>query len=96
MTINLFHCLRSGFSTEVVFYTTGSLPQTSLPPLLVLAGPSWVTLQWTRPNSCSPEEVVTYTLEMQDETKVFLIPIIQLCFYYTVLIASYRRIRKGS
>lgn len=59
----------SGFSTEVVFYTTGSLPQTSLPPLLVLAGPSWVMLEWTRPNSCSPEEVVTYTLEMQDETK---------------------------
>ncbi|XP_051971307.1 fibronectin type III domain-containing protein 3B [Xyrauchen texanus] len=59
----------SGFSTEVVFYTTGSLPQTSLPPRLVLAGPSWVTLEWTRPNSCSVEEVVTYTLEVQDETK---------------------------
>uniref|UniRef100_A0A671SP68 Fibronectin type III domain-containing protein 3B-like n=1 Tax=Sinocyclocheilus anshuiensis TaxID=1608454 RepID=A0A671SP68_9TELE len=59
----------SGFSTEVVFYTTGSLPQTSLPPWLVQAGPSWVTLEWMRPNSCSTEEVVTYTLEMQDETK---------------------------
>ncbi|CAM4723100.1 unnamed protein product [Leuciscus chuanchicus] len=59
----------SGFSTEVVFYTTGSLPQISLPPRLVKAGPSWVTLEWTRPNSCSAEEVVTYTLEMQDETK---------------------------
>nr|XP_055037970.1 fibronectin type III domain-containing protein 3B isoform X2 [Misgurnus anguillicaudatus] len=59
----------SGFSTEVVFYTSGSLPQTSLPPMLVLAGPSWVTLEWTRPNSCSPEEVVTYILEMQDENK---------------------------
>uniref|UniRef100_A0A673MU62 Fibronectin type III domain-containing protein 3B-like n=1 Tax=Sinocyclocheilus rhinocerous TaxID=307959 RepID=A0A673MU62_9TELE len=59
----------SGFSTEVVFYTTGSLPQTSLPPRLVQAGPSWVTLEWTRPNSCSTEEVVTYILEMQDETK---------------------------
>ncbi|KAL0156540.1 hypothetical protein M9458_047786, partial [Cirrhinus mrigala] len=58
-----------GFSTEVVFNTTGSLPQTSLPPRLVQAGPSWVTLEWTRPNSCSVEEVVTYTLEMQDETK---------------------------
>uniref|UniRef100_A0A9J8AAW0 Fibronectin type III domain containing 3B n=1 Tax=Cyprinus carpio carpio TaxID=630221 RepID=A0A9J8AAW0_CYPCA len=60
----------SGFSTEVVFNTTGSLPQTSLPPRLAQAGPSWVTLEWTRPNSCSNEEVVTYTLEMQDETKV--------------------------
>uniref|UniRef100_A0A8C2IDL3 Fibronectin type III domain containing 3Bb n=1 Tax=Cyprinus carpio TaxID=7962 RepID=A0A8C2IDL3_CYPCA len=59
----------SGFSTEVVFNTTGSLPQTSLPPRLAQAGPSWVTLEWTRPNSCSNEEVVTYTLEMQDETK---------------------------
>ncbi|XP_073686685.1 fibronectin type III domain-containing protein 3B [Garra rufa] len=59
----------SGFSTEVVFNTTGSLPQTSLPPRLVQAGPSWVMLEWTRPNSCSVEEVVTYTLEMQDETK---------------------------
>ncbi|XP_056105094.1 fibronectin type III domain-containing protein 3B [Rhinichthys klamathensis goyatoka] len=59
----------SGFSTEVVFYTTGSLPQISLPPRLIKAGPSWVKLEWTRPNSCSAEEVVTYTLEMQDETK---------------------------
>ncbi|XP_052475869.1 fibronectin type III domain-containing protein 3B-like [Carassius gibelio] len=59
----------SGFSTEVVFNTTGSLPQTSLPPRLAQAGPSWVMLEWTRPNSCSVEEVVTYTLEMQDESK---------------------------
>ncbi|KAG1944088.1 fibronectin type III domain-containing protein 3B [Pimephales promelas] len=59
----------SGFSTEVVFYTTGSLPQISLPPRLIKAGPSWVKLEWTRPNSCSAEEVVMYTLEMQDETK---------------------------
>uniref|UniRef100_A0A671Q5U4 Fibronectin type III domain-containing protein 3B-like n=1 Tax=Sinocyclocheilus anshuiensis TaxID=1608454 RepID=A0A671Q5U4_9TELE len=58
-----------GFSTEVVFNTTGSLPQTSLPPRLAQAGPSWVRLEWTQPNSCSIEEVVTYTLEMQDETK---------------------------
>lgn len=70
----IYYCLlfffSSGFSTEVVFFTTGSLPQISLPPRLVKAGPSWVTLEWTRPNSCSAEEVVTYTLEMQDETKV--------------------------
>uniref|UniRef100_A0A673MU79 Fibronectin type III domain-containing protein 3B-like n=1 Tax=Sinocyclocheilus rhinocerous TaxID=307959 RepID=A0A673MU79_9TELE len=77
----------SGFSTEVVFYTTGSLPQTSLPPRLVQAGPSWVTLEWTRPNSCSTEEVVTYILEMQDETKVLNSPlpphpIIPLCRSY--------------
>ncbi len=70
---NVFFC--SGFSTEVVFNTTGSLPQTSLPPRLVQAGPSWVTLEWTRPNSCSAEEVVTYTLEMQDETKVLNSPL---------------------
>uniref|UniRef100_A0A673N132 Fibronectin type III domain-containing protein 3B-like n=1 Tax=Sinocyclocheilus rhinocerous TaxID=307959 RepID=A0A673N132_9TELE len=86
----------SGFSTEVVFNTTGSLPQTSLPPRLAQAGPSWVRLEWTRPNSCSIEEVVTYTLEMQDETKVLNSPLLQLfmksvslcfnshCFSFTI------------
>uniref|UniRef100_A0A671QA92 Fibronectin type III domain-containing protein 3B-like n=1 Tax=Sinocyclocheilus anshuiensis TaxID=1608454 RepID=A0A671QA92_9TELE len=67
-----------GFSTEVVFNTTGSLPQTSLPPRLAQAGPSWVRLEWTQPNSCSIEEVVTYTLEMQDETKVLNSPLLGL------------------
>ncbi|TRY84972.1 hypothetical protein DNTS_007661, partial [Danionella cerebrum] len=59
----------SGFSTEVVFHTTGSVPQGSLPPRLLEAGPTWLKLEWTRPNSCSAEEVLTYTLEMQDESK---------------------------
>uniref|UniRef100_A0A9J7Y7J1 Fibronectin type III domain containing 3B n=1 Tax=Cyprinus carpio carpio TaxID=630221 RepID=A0A9J7Y7J1_CYPCA len=88
-----FSC--SGFSTEVVFNTTGSLPQTSLPPRLAQAGPSWVTLEWTRPNSCSNEEVVTYTLEMQDETKVLnsaLLPPshIPLILCALVIMAFYR------
>uniref|UniRef100_A0A671Q4F2 Fibronectin type III domain-containing protein 3B-like n=1 Tax=Sinocyclocheilus anshuiensis TaxID=1608454 RepID=A0A671Q4F2_9TELE len=85
-----------GFSTEVVFNTTGSLPQTSLPPRLAQAGPSWVRLEWTQPNSCSIEEVVTYTLEMQDETKVLNSPLLHLfmksvslcsnshCFSFTI------------
>uniref|UniRef100_A0A8C1Q0V0 Fibronectin type III domain containing 3Bb n=1 Tax=Cyprinus carpio TaxID=7962 RepID=A0A8C1Q0V0_CYPCA len=91
--IFFFSC--SGFSTEVVFNTTGSLPQTSLPPRLAQAGPSWVTLEWTRPNSCSNEEVVTYTLEMQDETKVLnsaLLPPshIPLILCALVIMAFYR------
>ncbi|XP_062841203.1 fibronectin type III domain-containing protein 3B isoform X2 [Trichomycterus rosablanca] len=59
----------SGFSPEVVFHTTGSLPQMPLAPCLLQVGPSWVVLEWTRPSSCSPDEMVTYTLEMQDENK---------------------------
>uniref|UniRef100_A0A8B9HSY7 Fibronectin type III domain containing 3Bb n=1 Tax=Astyanax mexicanus TaxID=7994 RepID=A0A8B9HSY7_ASTMX len=60
----------SGFSPEVVFHTTGSLPQMPLAPRLLRAGTSWVALEWTRPSGCSPDEALTYTLEMQDDSKV--------------------------
>uniref|UniRef100_A0AAY5EE10 Fibronectin type-III domain-containing protein n=1 Tax=Electrophorus electricus TaxID=8005 RepID=A0AAY5EE10_ELEEL len=60
----------SRFSTEMVFHTTGSLPQMSVAPRLLRAGPSWLVLEWTRPSSCSPEEEPVYMLEMQDESKV--------------------------
>lgn len=64
-------CLScSGFSPEVVFHTTGSLPQMPLAPRLLQTGASWVELEWSRPSSYGPDEVLTYTLEMQDETKV--------------------------
>uniref|UniRef100_A0A4W4GUK8 Fibronectin type-III domain-containing protein n=1 Tax=Electrophorus electricus TaxID=8005 RepID=A0A4W4GUK8_ELEEL len=59
----------SRFSTEMVFHTTGSLPQMSVAPRLLRAGPSWLVLEWTRPSSCSPEEEPVYMLEMQDESK---------------------------
>uniref|UniRef100_A0A8C9WKE9 Fibronectin type III domain containing 3Ba n=1 Tax=Scleropages formosus TaxID=113540 RepID=A0A8C9WKE9_SCLFO len=57
----------SGFSPEVVFYTTGNLPQLPLPPRLVRAGITWITLEWTRPDGCTAEEIITYTLEIQEE-----------------------------
>uniref|UniRef100_A0AAR2K2C1 Fibronectin type-III domain-containing protein n=1 Tax=Pygocentrus nattereri TaxID=42514 RepID=A0AAR2K2C1_PYGNA len=64
---------HSGFSPEVVFHTTGSLPQMPLAPRLLQAGTSWVALEWTRPSGCSPDEAVTYTLEMQDDSKVTVV-----------------------
>lgn len=54
----------------MVFHTTGSLPQMPLAPCLLQVGPSWAVLEWSRPSSCSPEEMLTYILEMQDENKV--------------------------
>uniref|UniRef100_A0A8D2Q559 Fibronectin type III domain-containing protein 3B n=1 Tax=Varanus komodoensis TaxID=61221 RepID=A0A8D2Q559_VARKO len=57
----------SGFSEEVVCYTAGNIPQTPSAPRLVRAGVTWVTLQWNRAEGCTPEEVITYTLEIQEE-----------------------------
>nr|XP_045017171.1 fibronectin type III domain-containing protein 3B isoform X2 [Jaculus jaculus] len=57
----------SGYSQEVVCYTLGNIPQMPSAPRLVRAGVTWVTLQWNKPEGCSPEEVITYTLEMQED-----------------------------
>uniref|UniRef100_A0A7N5KGF9 Fibronectin type III domain containing 3B n=1 Tax=Ailuropoda melanoleuca TaxID=9646 RepID=A0A7N5KGF9_AILME len=57
----------SGYSQEVVCYTLGNIPQMPSAPRLVRAGVTWVTLQWNKPEGCSPEEVVTYTLEIQED-----------------------------
>ncbi|XP_060939245.1 fibronectin type III domain containing 3Ba isoform X2 [Limanda limanda] len=57
----------SGFSTEVVFYTMGTLPSLPLAPRLVRAGVSWVTLEWGRPEGGPSEEQLEYTLEMQED-----------------------------
>ncbi|XP_069053504.1 fibronectin type III domain containing 3Ba [Lepisosteus oculatus] len=57
----------SGFSPEVVFYTSGNIPQLPLPPRLVRAGITWITLEWNRPEGCTQEETITYTLEIQEE-----------------------------
>uniref|UniRef100_A0A8C4HQI2 Fibronectin type III domain containing 3Ba n=1 Tax=Dicentrarchus labrax TaxID=13489 RepID=A0A8C4HQI2_DICLA len=58
---------RSGFSTEVVFYTMGTLPALPLAPRLVRAGVSWVTLEWGRPEGSPSEEQLKYTLEIQED-----------------------------
>lgn len=57
----------SGYSQEVVYYTLGNIPQMPSAPRLVRAGVTWVTLQWNKPEGCSPEEAVTYTLEIQED-----------------------------
>ncbi|KTF78497.1 hypothetical protein cypCar_00008575, partial [Cyprinus carpio] len=36
-------------------------------PRLVRAGITWITLEWSRPDGCTAEELVTYTLEIQEE-----------------------------
>lgn len=62
--------LCSGFSTEVVFYTTGTQPALPLAPRLVRAGVSWVTLEWVRPEGSLTEEQLKYTLEIQEDNSV--------------------------
>ncbi|XP_076831819.1 fibronectin type III domain containing 3Ba [Brachyhypopomus gauderio] len=59
----------SGFSPEVVFCTTGSVLQLPAAPRLVRAGVTWVTLEWSRPDGCTADEPVTYTLEIQEDNK---------------------------
>lgn len=65
----------SGFSTEVVFYTMGTLPALPLAPRLVRAGVSWVTLEWGRPEGSPSEEQLKYTLEIQEDNSVSNHPI---------------------
>lgn len=60
----------SGFSTEVVFYTMGTLPALPLAPRLVRAGVSWVTLEWGRPEGSPSEDQLKYTLEIQEDNSV--------------------------
>ncbi|CAM4715851.1 fibronectin type III domain-containing protein 3B isoform X1 [Lepidochelys kempii] len=57
----------SGYSQEVVCYTSGNIPQTPSAPRLVRAGVTWITLQWNKAEGCTPEEVISYTLEIQEE-----------------------------
>uniref|UniRef100_A0A8C4WIU4 Fibronectin type III domain-containing protein 3B n=1 Tax=Gopherus evgoodei TaxID=1825980 RepID=A0A8C4WIU4_9SAUR len=60
----------SGYSQEVVCYTSGNIPQTPSAPRLVRAGVTWITLQWNKAEGCTPEEVISYTLEIQEEDNV--------------------------
>ncbi|XP_053328630.1 fibronectin type-III domain-containing protein 3A-like isoform X2 [Spea bombifrons] len=57
----------SGFSETVVFYTSGSVPPTPLPPRLVQSGITWLSLEWSPPNDNSSDETLTYCLEMEEE-----------------------------
>uniref|UniRef100_A0A803W0I6 Fibronectin type III domain-containing protein 3B n=1 Tax=Ficedula albicollis TaxID=59894 RepID=A0A803W0I6_FICAL len=57
----------SGYSQEVVCYTAGNIPQTPSAPRLIRAGVTWVSLQWNKVEGCTPEEVISYTLEIQEE-----------------------------
>lgn len=70
MCVLLGLSLYSGYSQEVVCYTLGNIPQMPSAPRLVRAGVTWVTLQWNKPEGCSPEEVVTYALEIQEDENV--------------------------
>ncbi|KAJ8003767.1 hypothetical protein DPEC_G00151760 [Dallia pectoralis] len=58
---------KSAFSPEVLFHTAGTLPSCPLAPRLLRAGVSWVTLEWGRPEGSTNEEVLTYTLEIQED-----------------------------
>lgn len=79
VSLGLFLC--SGYSQEVVCYTLGNIPQMPSAPRLVRAGVTWVTLQWNKPEGCSPEEVVTYTLEIQEDENVSFVDSIYLCVF---------------
>ncbi|KAJ8375745.1 hypothetical protein SKAU_G00063250 [Synaphobranchus kaupii] len=57
----------SDFSTEVLFYTIGNLPHLPVAPRLVRAGVTWITLEWSRTDDCRVSDVITYTLEIQEE-----------------------------
>ncbi|KAM4693023.1 fibronectin type III domain-containing protein 3B isoform 1-T2 [Discoglossus pictus] len=58
---------KSEYSQEVIYFTSGTIPQTPYAPKLIRAGITWITLQWMRPDGCSPEELVSYTLEIQED-----------------------------
>lgn len=62
--------LSSGYSQEVVCYTAGNIPQTPSAPRLIRAGVTWISLQWNKVEGCTPEEVISYTLEIQEEDNV--------------------------
>ncbi|XP_055448329.1 fibronectin type III domain containing protein 3C1-like [Psammomys obesus] len=63
---NNFGC--SNFSEIAVFYTSGNTPPTPLPPKLKEAGVYSLSLEWCAPKNLSPNDIVTYVLEM-DEAK---------------------------
>uniref|UniRef100_A0A8C0B069 Fibronectin type-III domain-containing protein 3A n=1 Tax=Buteo japonicus TaxID=224669 RepID=A0A8C0B069_9AVES len=57
----------SGFSEEVLYHTSGTAPTTPASPLLINAGVTWLSLQWTKPSGTPSDEGISYILEMEDE-----------------------------
>ncbi|XP_044147913.1 fibronectin type III domain-containing protein 3B isoform X2 [Bufo gargarizans] len=47
---------KSEYSQEVVYCTSGNIPPTPAAPKLIRAGITWISLHWTRPEGCFPEE----------------------------------------
>ncbi|XP_053564335.1 fibronectin type-III domain-containing protein 3A [Bombina bombina] len=58
----------SGFSEEVLLYTSGSAPTVPACPTLIKAGISWLSVQWTKPSGTPSDEGISYILEMEEET----------------------------
>uniref|UniRef100_A0A8C5TVB1 Fibronectin type-III domain-containing protein 3A n=1 Tax=Malurus cyaneus samueli TaxID=2593467 RepID=A0A8C5TVB1_9PASS len=57
----------SDFSEEVLYHTSGTAPTTPASPLLINAGVTWLSLQWTKPSGTPSDEGISYILEMEDE-----------------------------
>ncbi|EMP23943.1 Fibronectin type-III domain-containing protein 3a [Chelonia mydas] len=60
----------SGFSEEVQYHTSGTAPSMPASPMLIKAGVTWLSLQWTKPSGTPTDEGISYILEMEDETSV--------------------------
>ncbi|XP_074843924.1 fibronectin type-III domain-containing protein 3A isoform X1 [Carettochelys insculpta] len=58
----------SGFSEEVLYHTSGTAPSMPASPVLIKAGVTWLSLQWTKPSGTPTDEGISYILEMEDET----------------------------
>ncbi|KAM5289289.1 fibronectin type-III domain-containing protein 3A [Ctenodactylus gundi] len=58
----------SGFSEEVLYYTSGCAPAMPASPVLAKAGVTWLALQWCKPSGTPSDEGISYILEMEEET----------------------------
>ncbi|XP_029458721.1 LOW QUALITY PROTEIN: fibronectin type-III domain-containing protein 3A [Rhinatrema bivittatum] len=58
----------SGFSEEVIYYTSGSAPSMPASPTLIKAEVTSISLQWSKPSGTPSDEGISYILEMEDET----------------------------
>nr|XP_020759690.1 fibronectin type-III domain-containing protein 3A isoform X1 [Odocoileus virginianus texanus]XP_020759691.1 fibronectin type-III domain-containing protein 3A isoform X1 [Odocoileus virginianus texanus]XP_020759692.1 fibronectin type-III domain-containing protein 3A isoform X1 [Odocoileus virginianus texanus]XP_020759693.1 fibronectin type-III domain-containing protein 3A isoform X1 [Odocoileus virginianus texanus]XP_020759694.1 fibronectin type-III domain-containing protein 3A isoform X1 [Od len=58
----------SGFSEEVLYYTSGCAPSMPASPVLTKAGVTWLSLQWSKPSGTPSDEGISYILEMEEET----------------------------
>ncbi|XP_004411410.1 PREDICTED: fibronectin type III domain containing protein 3C1-like [Odobenus rosmarus divergens] len=56
----------SDFSEIAVFHTSGTMPPTPPPPKLKEAGVCNLSLEWSAPTNTSPNDSLTYVLEMEE------------------------------